>query len=74
MIKEEKCYIVICDNCGEQLHDCDTDFSLFGEESYARATADYNRWVGDDDKDYCPGCAYRDEDDNVILKKREGRL
>ena len=70
MIKEFKCYTLLCDNCGVDVNE-DSDSSGWDDEDYNYEIADEAGWVEDDDCQswYCSDCCSYDDNDKLIIDK-----
>ena len=66
MIKEEKRYYIICDNCNE---------AYLGSSYLCKYTAmrcaKEDEWIEHNGKHYCPNCYELDDNDNIVIKERE---
>lgn len=71
MIKEVKCYSLMCDNCHKGYIESGSDYCVWLEESIAIESATENDWIEHEGKHYCPNCYEVDEDDNITIKERE---
>jgi len=68
MIKEFKCYTLLCDNCGADVNE-ESEFSGYADEDYNYEIADQEDWIEDDncEKWYCPDCCTFDDNDEPII-------
>jgi len=72
MIQEVTMYTVVCDNCGEDAF-TDSDFSCWCDQQVAEEFAkDDWGYIEHEGKHYCPKCYEYDDDDNLIIKQKEG--
>ena len=70
MIKEFKCYTLLCDNCGADVNE-GSEVSGWDSEEYNYDTAGESDWIDYEDKHYCPDCySFNDEDEIIIDKTR----
>jgi len=68
MIKEFKCYTLLCDNCGIDLNE-DSDYSGWDDKNYLYDIANESNWNDDNNCDnwYCPDCCSYDDDGELII-------
>ncbi len=70
MIKEFKCFTLLCDNCGADVNE-DTEFSGYEDIEHSRDIASESDWIEHEGKHYCPDCySFNDEDVIIINKSR----
>jgi hypothetical protein len=71
MIKEIKCYTLLCDNCGADV--CEgTDYSGH-EEEHLSVIADEENWIEHEGKWYCYDCYAYDNNDELMVKTAGGK-
>lgn len=70
MIKSIEMYTVICDGCGKDSNG-DGEISAWGCKLYASDVAMEANYITEGEEHYCPDCYKYDEDDNLIIKKKE---
>ena len=68
MIKEFKCYTLLCDNCGVDLNE-ESDYSGWSDENYLYEIANESNWIEDYDNWYCFDCYRYDDNDELIIDK-----
>jgi len=73
MLKNVTMYTVICDNCGVDVNE-DAEYSAWNDKGYAEETAMNADWIREvssmeEDKHYCPDCAYYNDEDVLIIKE-----
>ena len=68
MIKEFKCYTLLCDNCGVDLNE-DSDYSGWADENFLYDIANESNWNDDNNRSnwYCPDCCSYDDNDELII-------
>lgn len=66
-IQKIEMYTCIFDCCGKSA-DEGTDYSCWGDSSFAKDIASNADWLIDGDKDYCNECYSYDDEDNLIIK------
>ena len=70
MIKEFKCYTLLCDNCGADVNG-DSEVSGWDSEEYNYDIAGESDWIEHEDKHYCPDCySFNDKDEIIINTAR----
>lgn len=70
-IQKIQMFTVVCDNCGISA-DEDTDYSCWGDESFAKDVAGEAGFLIEGDLHYCPKCySYNDDDEVVIDETRK---
>jgi len=76
MIKELKMYTVICDGCGKDVCEGD-EYAAWNEVSAIEDLVKDFGWLKHDDYDgtkhYCPKCYDYDDDDNLVIHKKENQ-
>ena len=70
MIKEVKMYTVVCDGCGKDSNE-NAQYSCWSDEIYAKDVAMEANWISEGENHYCTDCYHYDDEDNLILKKKE---
>lgn len=68
MLKVTKVYSYICDRCGKDSAN-DQENVGWNDKGYAWECAADDDWEQIDDKEYCPDCYERDDDDELIVKE-----
>lgn len=68
MIKEFKCYTLLCDNCRADLNK-DSDYSGWDDEDYNYEIANESDWIEESNEWYCPDCYSYDDNDNLIINE-----
>jgi len=63
MLKEFKCYTVVCDKCGSDSTE-GSDYGGWDDVEYAKDVAINADFVEIDGKDYCPDCYELDKETN----------
>jgi len=68
MLKEFKCYTLICDNCGIDLNE-NSEVSCWTDKLVNYDIAEDSNWITEEDKYYCPDCYkyYDDESYKIII-------
>ena len=66
MIKEFKCYTLLCDNCGADLNE-DSDYSGYNDEDYNYEVADQEDWIEKDGEWFCSNCCTFDDNGEPII-------
>ena len=66
MIKEFKCYTLLCDNCGADVNG-DSEVSGWDSEEYNYDIAGESDWIEHEGKWYCNDCHYYDDEDELII-------
>jgi hypothetical protein len=70
MIKEVKMFTMICDNCGKDL--CENEeFAAWNDISPLSDIADGSDWNTEKENHYCPDCYFYDENDELVIIKKE---
>lgn len=72
MIKEFKCYTLLCDNCGADVNE-DTEFSGYEDIEHSRDIASENDWIEHEGKWYCYDCYAYDNNDELMIKTAGGK-
>jgi len=70
MIKEFKCFTIVCDGCGKDSNE-DSGYSGWDDLGYATDVADEADYIVKDDKHYCPNCYEYDDEDELIIKQKK---
>ena len=73
MIKEIKCYTLLCDNCGADVNE-DEEFSCYADIEFSIEIAGQKDWVEHEGKWYCNDCHYYDDEDEdklIIVRTKE---
>ena len=74
MIKEFKCYTLLCDNCGADVNE-DSEVSGWDSEEYNYDIAGESDWIEHEDKHYCPDCySFNDKDEIIINTARTSEV
>lgn len=60
-----------CDNCGERLTDGNDHVGYIDEDIWD--VCDHG-WIEHEGKHYCPNCYAWDDDDNLIIKHKDGKI
>ena len=68
MIKEIKCYTLICDNCGADVIKSNR-YTKEPDAKFCIGIAIENDWIEHEDKHYCPDCYYYDNEDVFYIVK-----
>jgi len=72
MVKEVKMFTIVCDGCGCDVNE-NTDYGCWNDESYVEEIRDEAGWKKVGDEHYCDNCfEYNDNDELVIFKKEKG--
>ena len=69
MIKEVTMYTVVCDNCGKDVNEWE-EYSCWNDAHFAQEIAMEADWIKEGDKHYCPDCFSYDDNDNLIIAKK----
>lgn len=70
MIKEIIMYTIICDGCGKDV--CEgSGFGGWNDAGYVKDIAMEEDWISEDGKHYCTDCYEYDDDDNLIIHKKD---
>lgn len=68
MIKEFKCYTLLCDNCGADLNDCNV-YSGFEDIKHSIEVAKESDWIEQKGKWYCDNCYEFNGDSGLMINK-----
>jgi len=69
MVKEVKMYTIVCDGCGKDVNE-GSEFSCWNDKSYLQDIAMEDSWVCNGDENYCTGCHYYDDEDNLVIPSK----
>ena len=74
MIKEFKCYTLLCDNCGVDVNE-GNEISGWTEKDTNYDIAGESNWIAHEDKHYCPDCySFNDKDEIIINTARTSEV
>lgn len=65
-IEKVEMFTVSCDNCGEDFK------AVYGDENITQETALESDWIKNRDNHFCPECWSYDDQDNLIIKNKNG--
>lgn len=71
MIKPVTFYSATCDCCGEGWYNDHYGWSAMNGEEEMRQMLYDDEWHVDGDKQYCPSCHRIDDDDNIVIGRKE---
>ena len=74
MFHTVECFVISCDDCGEDYTDEHTGFTIYNDKNSANECCQEDDWYEDYGKHYCPLCYKINDEDELIIKSERTKV